>query len=175
MMHAQKTVFLHVQKLLSNGRLMQAKSNGEVSARLLEEMSSHKSGWTGRIIQSLSMAFSQPKQSISAAEYLEQTAAQLIAWASEIRVNAIRSPEPIEGSVVQVRLPDNYPIFEAIVKADARVYVPVMDKTYCISEILILPQQALPVLHPSQPSKNVKVSLKQHVDGLHERLYSFKS
>ena len=180
MRHARSAALSRIKKLLKKERLMQATGSGEISMVMLEEMSQHDQGWVGRVFQSLLMAFSQPASSYAAAEYLEQAAAQLIAWSTEIRHAASKSNTiPTAGSEVLVRLPNHFPSFEAIVEGEDRVYVPLLDKTFPISDILILPRPAPSVRHRKSDSdaetSGMRQSLEQHIHRFHDLRFSTKS
>ena len=182
MRHARSAVLSRIKKLLTKERLMQASSNGEISVEMLEELSQHTSGWVGRISQSLLMAFSQPPTSYAAAEYLEQAAAQLISWATEIRESAAHSAvAPAPGSVVMVRLPNHFPTFEAIIEGEDRAYVPLLDQSYPITDILIVPKTVK--VSPSKTSARLglsantgmKQTLEKKVHQLHALRFSPKA
>lgn len=171
MRHSRSATLSRIKKLLKKERLMQANGAGEISMAMLEEMSQHDQGWVGRVFQSLLLAFSQPASSYAAAEYLEQAAAQLIAWSTEIRHAAAQSNTiPLPGSEVLVRLPNHFPSFEAIVEGEDRVYVPLLDKTFPISDVLVLPR-TVSSFQPKtgvQENTELRKSLEQHIHRLHD-------
>ena len=180
MRHSRFSALSSVKKLLKNDRLTHASGNGEISMRLLEEMRTHQEGWIGRVLQALLNAFAQPASSFAAAEHLEEAAALLIAWASDVRHEAEKANSiPMTGSEILVRLPNHFPTFEAIVEGEDRAYVPLLDKTFPITDILVLPRPSPSKRRePSVGSKQNSVwhqSLEKHIHRLHDLRFGFKS
>ena len=179
MRHSRFSALSRVKKLLKNDRLTHASGHGEVSLQLLEAMNSHQQGWVGRVLQALLSAFSQPASSFAAAEHLEEAAALLIAWASDVRHEAEKANTiPISGSEILVRLPNHFPTFEAIVEGEDRVYVPLLDQTYPIADILVLPRPSpskrRDAFVGSKSSGPLHQSLEKHINRLHDLRFGLK-
>ena len=91
--------------------------------------------------------FAEDPESGDPADALEDLAVMLLSWAASIRAEnqKLKRDHVFQiGQKIRVRLPDHFPLFIAEIVSPEEVYVPVLDKSYPMTEIRIVPENTSP-------------------------------
>jgi|GEM_PF-5321069 len=119
--------------------------DGEIDFAFLSSLERLESGKLSIFRNKLMAVFSEDPVSGDPASALEDLAAMLLNWAANIRAEKQRLKRETTttyqiGQKIRVRLPDHFPLFIAEMYSEEEVYIPVLDKTYGISDVRIVPE-----------------------------------
>ena len=154
-----------VVRRLREGRYERMAEDGEISLPLLGCMLDTEEGWVGQLMQHLHEAFGDNSAEKTALK-LEDAAAILIAWASDIRKRTSSfGTEVAVGEQVLVRVPGHRPAFFADVTAPGEARVSALDRVFPLTELVLLPMPRNP-----PPASSVSKSLQKELGAVMDQL-----
>jgi len=127
--------------------------DGEIDFAFLSNIERLENGKLSIFRDKLLAVFAEDPASGDPASALEDLAVMLLRWAADIRAEKQRLQKRQVfqvGQKIQVRLPDHFPLFIAEILSPTEVHIPVLDKSYPISEVRIIPEHSSPRINNTE-------------------------
>ena len=144
----QRLVLENVKNLLDQQEILPSE-DGEIDFHLLSTLEGLNKGKIGLVAQGLLRVFSENTDSGKPEDRLEELAAILLLWSSQLRLEKQKLSNSVGvnarvGAKVQVRLPDHFPLFIGEVNKEGEIFIPVLQKSYHLDDVQIIPMRSRP-------------------------------
>ena len=167
MKEIQKSILGNIEQKI--GEIPPPSSDGEIDFQFLSILNESREGWLGYVTQKLSAAFAEDVQNGNPVGALEDAAAAIVAWASDIQSRSNQKNRPKKGAELMIRVPNHRSRFLAVMGDNGEVWVEFLNRSYSIDEVQILPsQQPIPKREPTSPT--LQKTLQSTMQTLEQRI-----
>ena len=180
MIWEQRQVLENVKKRLRQQESL-PEENGELDFHFLSALERMEEGKLSVLCKKLMAFFAEDTETGDPASALEDMASMLLLWSANIRSKQ-QNVLPINfshaiGTRLQVRLPDHFPLFIVEVIRKDTVFVPALQKEYCLEEVQIIPEQKAEEHQTEAPvilQKELFKNLRDIQENAQQRIIAFQ-
>ena len=178
MLWERRLVIENVKKILQTRSSLPIE-DGEIDFHFLSQLEGLKKGKIALISRYLMQFFEQDREHGDPADVLENLAAILMQWASQLRAEKQRAMSKEQqayevGTRLLVRLPDHFPLYIGVVLENDSIWIELLQREYGLDKVQVQSLLEAPI-QKNKASSSLQNSIDDSLGAIQKRIHGHRS